>query len=73
MFVRAYALHPRARAAEGLAQPAELAVLNANYVRALLEDVYHLPTTTDSLHEVVFTDKTLKRDRRHHPWTSPSG
>ena len=59
MFVRALALI-RELGPEGLRRTAELAVLNANYVRARLKDAYHLPYETDSLHEVVFTDKGLK-------------
>jgi glycine dehydrogenase subunit 2 len=59
MFVRALAL-VREYGPEGLEATAKLAVLNANYVRAKLADVYHLPYDTDSLHEVVFTDKALK-------------
>ena len=43
------------------ARPAELAVLNANYVRARLEDVYHLPYETDSLHEVVLRRQGARR------------
>ncbi len=41
----------------GLRRVAELAVLNANYIRARLKGVYHLPYDTPSLHEVVFSDK----------------
>jgi len=59
MFVRAWALI-RELGPEGLRACAEHAVLNANYVRARLKDVYHLPYDTDSLHEVVFTDKLQK-------------
>jgi glycine dehydrogenase subunit 2 len=59
MFVRALALI-REYGPEGLRLTGQLAVLNANYVRAKLKDVYHLPYETDSLHEVVFTDKALK-------------
>jgi glycine dehydrogenase subunit 2 len=59
MFVRAWALI-RELGPEGLRRTAELAVLNANYVRAKLQDAYHLPYETDSLHEVVFTDRALK-------------
>jgi len=32
-------------------------VLNANYIRAKLSDVYELPYQTASMHEVVFSDK----------------
>jgi glycine dehydrogenase subunit 2 len=59
MFVRAWALI-REYGPEGLRATGQLAVLNANYVRAKLKDAYHLPYETDSLHEVVFTDKALK-------------
>ncbi|HET9599723.1 MAG TPA: aminomethyl-transferring glycine dehydrogenase subunit GcvPB [Anaeromyxobacteraceae bacterium] len=59
MFVRAWALI-REYGPEGLRATGQLAVLNANYVRAKLKDAYHLPYATDSLHEVVFTDKALK-------------
>jgi glycine dehydrogenase subunit 2 len=59
MFVRAWALI-REYGPEGLAQTGKLAVLNANYVRALLRGTYNLPYETDSLHEVVFDDKLQK-------------
>jgi glycine dehydrogenase subunit 2 len=42
---------------EGLARVAETAVLNANYVRRQLADHYHLPYSSPTLHEVVFSDK----------------
>ena len=59
MFVRALALI-REYGPEGLKATAQLAVLNANYLRARLKDAYDLPYETDSLHEVVFTDKAQK-------------
>ena len=42
---------------DGLRQTTEDAVLNANYIRKNLEDVYELPYRTPSLHEVVFSDR----------------
>lgn len=45
---------------EGLKRVREDAVLNANYIKAGLKDVYHLPYGTPSLHEVVFSEKFLK-------------
>ena len=46
---------------EGLKATAELAVLNANYVRARARGTTTTsPTQTDSLHEVVFDDKAQK-------------
>jgi glycine dehydrogenase subunit 2 len=44
---------------------AELAVLNANYVRVKLKDHYHLPFDRTVMHEVIFSDKNqLKHDVR---------
>ena len=42
---------------DGLRQTTEDAVLNANYIRAKLQDFYELPYKTASMHEVVFSDK----------------
>ncbi len=41
----------------GLRRVAQLAVLNANYIRARLKGTYHLPYDAPSMHEVVFNDK----------------
>jgi glycine dehydrogenase subunit 2 len=56
MFIRALA-YILANGPDGLRQTTEDAVLNANYVRAKLEDLYELPYKTASMHEVVFSDK----------------
>ena len=56
MFVRALA-YILANGPDGLRQTTEDAVLNANYIRAKLEDVYELPYKTHSMHEVVFSDR----------------
>jgi glycine dehydrogenase subunit 2 len=56
MFVRALA-YILANGPDGLRQTTEDAVLNANYVRKKLEDVYELPYKTPTLHEVVFSDR----------------
>ena len=45
---------------DGLNTISDIAVLNANYIRKKLEKYYHLPYQTDSMHEVVFTDKYQK-------------
>jgi glycine dehydrogenase subunit 2 len=59
MFVRAWAfIHELGP--EGLAATAQLAVLNANYLRSLLAGTYELPYETDSLHEVVLDDEIQK-------------
>jgi glycine dehydrogenase subunit 2 len=36
------------------------AVLNANYIKEKLKDVYHLPFDRPCMHECVFTDKFLE-------------
>jgi glycine dehydrogenase subunit 2 len=59
IMVRAYA-YIRSMGAAGLKHASEMAVLNANYVRARLEGVYDLPYKGRSLHEVVFSDKNLE-------------
>jgi glycine dehydrogenase subunit 2 len=61
MFVRALA-YIFANGPDGLRQTTEDAVLNANYVRKALEGHYELPYATPSMHEVVFSDKTQKKN-----------
>jgi glycine dehydrogenase subunit 2 len=61
VMVRAYA-YIRSLGAAGLRLASEMAVLNANYVRARLEGTYHLPHKARSLHEVVFSDRDLGDD-----------
>src|SRR6201990_2284017 len=56
MFVRALA-YILANGPDGLRQTTEGAVLNANYIRRKLEDLYELPYKTPSMHEVVFSDR----------------
>ena len=56
MFIRALA-YILANGPDGLRQTTEDAVLNANYIRHNLQDVYELPYKTPSMHEVVFSDK----------------
>jgi glycine dehydrogenase subunit 2 len=56
MFIRALA-YILANGPDGLRQTTEDAVLNANYIRKNLEDLYELPYKTPSMHEVVFSDK----------------
>jgi glycine dehydrogenase subunit 2 len=56
ILLRAYAYIVRLGGA-GLSEATRLAVLNANYLRARLRDVYHLPYDGPSLHECVFSDR----------------
>jgi len=61
IMLRAFA-YIRSMGAAGLKHATEMAVLNANYVRARLEGGYHLPYANRSLHEVVFSDRDLPND-----------
>jgi len=60
MIVRAYA-YLREMGAEGLRRATELAVLNANYLRARLGETWHVPYDTTCMHEVVISDRHLKQ------------
>jgi glycine dehydrogenase subunit 2 len=64
VLVRAYAYMTRLGGA-GLAEASRLAVLNANYVRARLDPVYHRPYDTPSLHECVLSDRHLQAHDVH--------
>lgn len=46
---------------EGLKEVSEVAILNANYIRAKLKETYALPYDSPSLHEVVFSDRHQAR------------
>jgi glycine dehydrogenase subunit 2 len=59
MFVRALA-YMMSHGADGLRQAAEDAVLNANYLRAQLEDELSLSFPGPCMHEVLFDDGFLK-------------
>jgi len=61
IMLRAWA-YIRSMGGAGLRHATEMAVLNANYVRARLEGSYHLPYVNRSLHEVVFSDRDLPND-----------
>ncbi|MFO7813156.1 MAG: hypothetical protein R6V21_09315, partial [Pelovirga sp.] len=58
ILVRAYS-YILAMGGDGLKKATQLAVLNANYIRARLEGVYALPYKERSLHEVVFSEENL--------------
>ncbi|MCL4468437.1 MAG: aminomethyl-transferring glycine dehydrogenase subunit GcvPB [Deltaproteobacteria bacterium] len=55
IIVRAYT-YMRMLGIEGAKEVSAFATLNANYIRAMLKDVYNLPYSTQTLHEVVFND-----------------
>jgi len=60
MVVRAYT-YIRELGAEGLKSVSDLAVLNANYLAALLRDHYPLAYDKACMHEAVFTDTELEK------------
>ncbi|MGE0407137.1 MAG: aminomethyl-transferring glycine dehydrogenase subunit GcvPB [Candidatus Korobacteraceae bacterium] len=60
MHVRALA-YIMANGRDGLVSTTEDAVLNANYLRKKLEDVFELPYRTPTMHEVVFSDRHQAR------------
>jgi glycine dehydrogenase subunit 2 len=47
---------------QGLTQATEMAVLNANYIRARIKDTYPLASERPTMHEVVVSDKRLKKE-----------
>ena len=61
VLVRAYA-YMRALGLDGLRAASGQAVLNANYVRALLHGHYDLPYDRPVLHEVVFSGSRQRRE-----------
>ena len=60
VIVRAYA-YILSMGAEGLPEVARAAVLNANYIRARLQDVFELPYRRSCMHEVVFSGERQKK------------
>src|SRR4029079_5476193 len=59
---RAYC-YIRSQGPEGLRRVAEHAVLNANYLLALVKDVYPVPFGTRCMHEFVASARPLARAR----------
>jgi len=53
----------RSMGAENLEKASRLAVLNANYIKEMLKDVFYLPYDRPCMHECVFSDKLQKKDR----------
>jgi glycine cleavage system P protein (glycine dehydrogenase) subunit 2 len=58
MLVRAYA-YIRELGAAGLKRSSQMAVLNANYVRAKLQDLFQVAYEEPCMHEVVFSEKGI--------------
>ncbi len=62
VMIRAYA-YILSMGAENLKKASQLAVLNANYIRARLKDVFHLPYDRPCMHECVFSDKLQRQHK----------
>jgi len=60
VFVRSYAF--MRSYGPGLREMSEVAVLNANYMRARLEEAYELPYARLCMHEFVLSARALKRE-----------
>ncbi len=60
IMVRAYA-YIRRLGAEGLLQASQTALLNANYLRVLLKEHFHVPHPDACMHECVLSDKSLPK------------
>jgi glycine dehydrogenase subunit 2 len=56
VIVRAYS-YIRMMGAEGLKKVSQLAVLNANYIKAKLKDTLHVAYDRPCMHECIFSDK----------------
>ncbi|MCX5851801.1 MAG: aminomethyl-transferring glycine dehydrogenase subunit GcvPB [Deltaproteobacteria bacterium] len=56
VMIKAYC-YIRLMGPEGLKRASEIAVLNANYVKEMLKNVYHLPYEQICMHECVLSDK----------------
>jgi glycine dehydrogenase subunit 2 len=54
----------RTLGAQGLREVSENAVLNANYLLALLQDVFEVPYGSRCMHEFVASAKTLRREKK---------
>lgn len=50
----------RSMGPENLKKASQLAVLNANYIKEMLKEVFHLPYDRPCMHECVFTDRFQK-------------
>lgn len=53
----------RAMGAENLKKASQLAVLNANYIKEKLKDLFHIPYDRPCMHECVFSDRYQKSQK----------
>ena len=63
ILVRGYC-YIRTLGAAGLREVSENAVLNANYLLALVQDVFEVPYGQRCMHEFVASAKTLRREKK---------
>lgn len=59
VMIKAYS-YIRSMGPDGLARAAEMAVMNANYIRKKLSRTYHVPYDRPVMHECVLSDRGLK-------------
>jgi glycine dehydrogenase subunit 2 len=59
VLLRAWA-YIRSMGPDGLLESSRAAVLNANYLRCKLRDVYHVPYDRECMHECVFSDRNQR-------------
>ncbi|MBU2512675.1 aminomethyl-transferring glycine dehydrogenase subunit GcvPB [bacterium] len=59
VLIRAYS-YILTMGAEGLKKASQLAVLNANYIKEKLKDVFFLPYDKPCMHECIFSDRNQK-------------
>jgi len=59
VMIKAYC-YIRTMGAKALKKASQLAVLNANYIKEMLRETYHLPYDRPCMHECVFSDKYLR-------------
>ena len=62
VLVRAYC-YIRSQGPDGLKAVSQNAVLNANYLKSLVDKVFHVPHGTNCMHEFVASARNLARDR----------
>jgi glycine dehydrogenase subunit 2 len=61
IMVRAWA-YLKIMGSDGLKEATEMAIVNANYIKRKLLDIYDLPYKTETMHEVVFSGRKHKKD-----------
>lgn len=61
IMVRAWA-YLKVMGRDGLSEASKMAIVNANYIKRKLQDIYDLPYKNETMHEVVFSGRKHKKD-----------